>query len=66
MSSERLKRITIDEAQCGGNPCIRGLRMRVSDVLELLGAGATFEEILGDYPCLEREDIYAALEYAAH
>ncbi len=40
--------------------------MRVSDVLELLGAGATFEEILGDYPCLEREDIYAALEYAAH
>jgi uncharacterized protein (DUF433 family) len=39
--------------------------MRVSDVLELLGAGATFEEILGDYPYLEQEDIYAALEYAA-
>jgi len=65
MSSDRLKRITIDEAQCGGRPCIRGLRMRVSDVLELLGAGATFEEILGDYPYLEQEDIYAALEYAA-
>jgi len=40
--------------------------MRVSDVLELLGAGASFEEILADYPFLEREDILAALEYAAH
>ena len=66
MSSDRLRRITIDDAQCGGRPCIRGLRMRVSDVLELLGAGATFEEILADYPYLEQEDILAALEYAAH
>jgi Protein of unknown function (DUF433) len=44
----------------------RGLRLRVSDVLELLGAGASFEEVLADYPFLEREDILAALEYAAH
>ena len=65
MASDRLNRITIDGAQCGGRPCIRGMRMRVTDVLDLLGAGATFEEILQDYPYLEREDILASLEYAA-
>jgi uncharacterized protein (DUF433 family) len=65
MASDRLSRITIDDAQCGGRPCIRGLRMRVSDVLELLSAGASVEEIVEDYPYLEREDILAALEYAA-
>lgn len=42
------------------------MRIRVTDVLELLGAGASFEEILADYPSLEREDILAAIEYAAH
>ena len=42
------------------------MRIRVMDILELLGAGASFEEILGDYPSLEREDILAAIEYAAH
>jgi uncharacterized protein (DUF433 family) len=47
-------------------PCIRGQRIRVTDVLELLGAGASPEEILQDYPSLEREDILAAIEYAAH
>jgi uncharacterized protein (DUF433 family) len=62
---ERLDRITIDPNQCGGRPCIRGLRIRVKDVLELLAAGATPEEILADYPYLEAEDIGAALEYAA-
>ena len=66
MSTERLKRITIDEGKCGGRPCIRGMRIRVTDVLELLGAGASFDEILKDYPYLEREDILAAIEYAAH
>jgi uncharacterized protein (DUF433 family) len=66
MNLERLKRITVEEGKCGGRPCIRGLRMRVSDVLELLAAGASFEEILSDYPFLEREDILAAIEYAAH
>lgn len=65
MQSERLNRIMINDAQCGGRPCIRGMRIRVTDVLELLGAGASFEEILEDYPYLEREDILAAIEYAA-
>ncbi|MGO9515859.1 MAG: DUF433 domain-containing protein [Candidatus Korobacteraceae bacterium] len=66
MSLERLQRITVDPGKCGGRPCIRGQRMRVTDVLELLGAGASFEEILADYPFLEREDILAVLDYAAH
>jgi len=65
MDVNRLSRITIDDAQCGGRPCIRGMRMRVSDVLDLLSAGAPFDEILNDYPYLEREDILAAIEYAA-
>ncbi len=65
MSSERLKRITVEEGKCGGHPCIRGSRIRVTDVLELLAAGASFEEILSNYPFLEREDIFAAIEYAA-
>ncbi len=65
MQSERLSRITITDGQCGGRPCIRGMRIRVTDVLELLGAGADFDEILEDYPFLEREDILAAIEYAA-
>jgi uncharacterized protein (DUF433 family) len=58
-------RITIDPHQCGGRPCIRTIRIRVKDVLDLLAAGATREEILEDYPLLEGEDITAALEYAA-
>jgi uncharacterized protein (DUF433 family) len=65
LDPERLKRITVEEGKCGGRPCIRGYRIRVADVLDLLAAGATFEEILADYPFLEREDIYAAIEYAA-
>lgn len=60
-----LQRITVDPAQCGGKPCIRGKRLRVSDILDLLSNGATSEEILEDYPFLEREDISAALLYAA-
>jgi uncharacterized protein (DUF433 family) len=65
MDAERQSRITIDDAQCGGRPCIRGMRIRVSDILELIGAGASFDEILEDYPYLEREDILAAIQYAA-
>ena len=65
MHSERLSRITISDGQCGGRPCIRGMRIRVTDILELLGAGADVKEILEDYPYLEREDILAAIEYAA-
>ena len=66
MNTERLKRITVEEGKCGGRPCIRGLRIRVSDILELLASGASFDEILADYPFLERDDIVAAIEYAAH
>lgn len=60
-----LHRVSIDPALCGGRPCLRGLRIRIRDVLDLLAAGASREEILGDYPMLEAEDITAALEYAA-
>lgn len=63
--SELLKRITVEVGKCGGRPCIRGTRMRVVDVLELLSADAAVEEILEDYPMLERADILAAIEYAA-
>jgi uncharacterized protein (DUF433 family) len=63
--SSLLDRITVDPEQCGGRPCIRGMRVRVIDVLELLAAGQTPEQIVADYPYLEREDISAALAYAA-
>ena len=66
MNLERLSRITVEEGKCGGRPCIRGLRIRVKDVLELLSAGASFEEILKNYPFLEREDILTAIDYAAY
>ncbi|MGA9666303.1 MAG: DUF433 domain-containing protein [Gallionella sp.] len=58
-------RITIDPAVCHDKPCIRGLRYRVENVLEWLASGMTTEEILKDYEDLEREDILAALSYAA-
>lgn len=51
--------------RCGGRPCIRGLRIRVKDILDLLAAGASQEEILEDYPYLEAEDIAGALTFAA-
>ena len=60
-----LDRITIDWNICHGKPCIRGLRYPVAFILELLSAGMTSEEILGDYEDLEREDILAALLYAS-
>ncbi|GBF07466.1 protein of unknown function DUF433 [Deinococcus aerius] len=60
-----LDRITVNPLQCGGRPCIRGMRIRVSDVLDLLGAGVEVDEILSDYPDLEREDIHAALLWAS-
>jgi uncharacterized protein (DUF433 family) len=60
-----LHRITVNPGQCGGRPCLRGLRIRVRDVLDLLAAGSSREEILADYPLLEPADITAALEYAA-
>lgn len=60
-----LDRVTVDPVQMGGVPCIRGLRVTVSMVLGQLAAGRTIDELLGDYPYLEREDVTAALEYAA-
>jgi uncharacterized protein (DUF433 family) len=61
----QLQRITFNPDQCGGRPCIRGMRIRVKDVLDMLASGATEAEILESYPYLEREDIQASLEYAA-
>jgi uncharacterized protein (DUF433 family) len=62
---EIMERITINPEQCGGRPCIRGMRIRVKDVLDMLAGGATAEEILADYPDLEAEDIRACLAYAS-
>lgn len=59
-----LNRITINPEQCGGRPCIRGTRLRVSDILDLLAAGASFAEIIEDY-AIEQDDILAAIQYAA-
>jgi uncharacterized protein (DUF433 family) len=59
------QRITVDPKRCGGRPCIRDLRIRVKDVLDLLAAGASRAEILEDYPYLEDEDITAALRFAS-
>ena len=66
MNTHLLKRITVEPGKCGGRPCIRGMRMRVTDILQLLSADASYEEILEDYPDLERDDILAAIAYAAH
>ena len=60
------ERITIDPAICHGKPCIRGLRYPVENILEWLASGMSTEEILADYADLDREDILAALSYAAH
>jgi uncharacterized protein (DUF433 family) len=61
---ELLSRITIDPSICHGKPCIRGLRYTAESILELLSSGMTTDEILLDYPDLEREDILATLAYA--
>jgi uncharacterized protein (DUF433 family) len=56
-----LKRITIDPAQCGGKPCIHGMRIRVQDILDLLANGLSREQVLAELPDLESDDISAAL-----
>lgn len=61
-----LERITINPNQCGGRPCVRGMRIRVKDVLDMLAGGASEQEILQDYPDLEAADIRACLAYAAN
>ena len=59
------ERITVDPAQCGGRPCIRGMRIRVTDVLDLLANGLTLLEVLAEHPDLEGEDINACLRFAS-
>ena len=58
-------RITYNSFQCGGKPCVRGMRIPVSDILQMLGEGISSEEILQDFPDLEPQDILACLLYAA-
>ena len=65
MSAEIFPRVTVDPNVCFGKPTIRGMRIRVSDVLSMLAGGMNADEILADYPYLEREDIRAAIAYAA-
>ena len=63
--SKLFDRITFNPKQCGGRPCIRGMRIRVIDILDLFASGLTAEEILAEMPDLEKEDLEAALQYAA-
>jgi uncharacterized protein (DUF433 family) len=63
--ADLLDRITINPEQCGGRPCIRGMRIRVVDVLDLLAAGLTSEQVLEEMPDLVMDDLKATLRYAA-
>lgn len=63
--SKLLERITVNPRQCGGRPCIRSMRIRVSDILDLFVVGLSAEEIVEDLPDLEIDDVKAALAYAA-
>ncbi|MCA9743291.1 MAG: DUF433 domain-containing protein [Deferribacteres bacterium] len=60
-----LKRITVNPEQCGGRPCIRGMRIRVSDMLDLYAAGLSSEQILTELPDLEEADLQACMQYAS-
>lgn len=59
------ERITVNPEQCGGRPCIRGMRIRVVDVLELLAAGLSFGDVVEELPDLELADLFAVLKFAA-
>ncbi|HEU0021403.1 MAG TPA: DUF433 domain-containing protein [Dehalococcoidia bacterium] len=59
------ERITVDPEQCGGRPCIRGMRIRVTDILDLLANGLTNDQVLAELPDLEPEDIQACLRFAS-
>jgi uncharacterized protein (DUF433 family) len=63
--ADLLERITVNSRQCGGRPCIRGIRIRVSDVLDLFAVGLSAEQILEEMPDLEADDLKAALAYAS-
>jgi uncharacterized protein (DUF433 family) len=60
------ERITLEPGKRSGKPCVRGMRITVYDVLSYLASGMSFEEILEDFPFLEKEDILACLSYAAN
>ncbi len=64
--AEFFERITVNPRQCGGRPCIRGMRIRVTDVLDLLAQGLKAEQILEEHPDLESEDISACLRFASN
>jgi uncharacterized protein (DUF433 family) len=64
--SNLFARITVNPNQCGGRPCIRGMRIRVSDVLDLFAAGLSADQILDEMPDLEADDLKASLMYASH
>ena len=63
--AELVERITVNPQQCGGRPCIRGMRIRVVDVLDLLAAGLSQQQVLEELPDLEAEDISACLKFAS-
>jgi uncharacterized protein (DUF433 family) len=65
MANHLLKHITIDAAVCKGKPSIRGMRFTVAQMLELIASGMSFDEILADYPYIQRDDISACLHYAS-
>ncbi len=65
MTQNLSNRITVNPKQCGGRPCIRGMRIRVTDVLDLYAAGLSSEQILEEMPDLELEDLQACLQYAS-
>lgn len=64
-TAQLMERITVNPDQCGGRPCIRGLRIRVTDVLELLAAGLTPQEVIEELPDLESADVGACLKFAS-
>ena len=59
------ERITVDPEQCGGRPCVRGMRIRVTDVLDLLASGLTAEQVTGELPDLQIEDVLACIRFAS-
>ena len=59
-----LKRITVNINQCGGKPCVRGMRIRVTDVLELISNGLTIQQVIQELPDLQKEDVTACIKYA--
>lgn len=66
MTTVLADRITTNPEQCGGRPCVRGMRIRVSDVLDLLASGMSAAEVVNELPDLELDDVVACLKFASH